>query len=286
MVSINKVVIPSAGLGTRLLPSTKELPKEMLPVFSRTPEGQFSLKPLLQLVFEQLFDFGICQFCFIVGRGKRAVEDHFTPSYDFIQLLESKGKQPLASDLKAFYERIEESTIVWINQPAPLGFGHAVLMSKSFVGNDPFLVHAGDTYIASKDHLRRLIDCHFKHKADATLLLQEILDPRQYGVAEVEEVEDHLIVKKVIEKPEKPPSNLAIMPIYAFNPIIMRALEEISPGVGGELQLTDGIQRLLDWGLRVCAVKLRPDESRLEVGSPETYWEAISASFKRAQTAI
>ncbi len=280
--TISKVIIPAAGLGTRLLPSTKELPKEMLPIFSRASSGNLSLKPLLQLVFEQLHDFGFRHFCFVVGRGKRAVEDHFTPNYDFIQQLNSKGKQPLALDLEIFYKRIEASTIVWVNQPEPKGFGHAVLMGKSFVGNDPFLVHAGDTYITTSDHLKRLVDCHSKGKADCTLLLQEILDPKQYGIAEVgEKTEDSIIIKRVVEKPEKPPSNLAIMPVYVFNPIIMRALEGISLGVGGEFQLTDGIQKLLDWGLKVHAVKLREDELRLDIGSPETYWESISKSFKQ-----
>jgi len=116
---IRKAVIPAAGLGTRLLSATKELPKEMLPIFYRDSNGEIYLKPMLQVLFEQLYKFGFREFCFIVGRGKRAVEDHFTPDYSFLDLLEKKGKEKFVKSLKEFYSMIEKSTIVWINQPEP-----------------------------------------------------------------------------------------------------------------------------------------------------------------------
>ncbi|MEW6604823.1 MAG: sugar phosphate nucleotidyltransferase, partial [Thermoproteota archaeon] len=151
MKAVSKVVIPAAGLGTRLLSATKEQPKEMLPIFSKTENGELCVKPVLQLIYEQLFDFGFRNFYFIVGRNKRAIEDHFTPDRDFIDSLNRKGKSSHAKELARFYEKLSLSSIVWINQSAPLGFGHAVLMAKNLVKDDPFLVHAGDTIISSKN---------------------------------------------------------------------------------------------------------------------------------------
>lgn len=280
---IHKVVIPAAGLGTRLFPATKEQPKEMLPIFFKDNSNSLCVKPLLQLLFEQLYSLGFRNFCFIVGRGKRAIEDHFTPDYEFIKQLNSEGKNKQASNLEAFYDMVKSSTIIWVNQPEPKGFGHAVLMAKPFIGEEPFLVCAGDTYIISKngDHIKRLVEVHLKYKAEATLLLQQLKSLKGYGIAETMKVKDNVFrVKSVIEKPEKPPSNLAIMPIYAFNTRIIKALEETKPGYGGEIQLTDGIQKLIEMGLNVYAVKMRKDEIRLDIGTPETFWEALNLSYK------
>lgn len=279
---IRKVVIPAAGLGTRLLSATKEQPKEMLPVFCRNTNGDLSIKPLVQLVFEQLFDAGIREYCFIVGRGKRAIEDHFTPDFEYVERLNNIGKNSQASDLQSFYRKLGESTIIWVNQPQPKGFGHAVLLARPFVGADEFLVHAGDTYIISNknSHLTRLVNTHRKLKDDATLLTQEVPDPRPYGIIEGKETDEGYKVTRVVEKPEKPTTNLAIMPIYVFTPILFRALEVTPPGKGGEVQLTDGIQKLIDWGFNVQAIKLNDDDIRLDIGTPETYWEAQRLSYK------
>jgi len=281
---IRKTVITAAGIGTRLLTVTKEQPKEMLPIFAEH-NGIICIKPVLQMIFEQLYDNGFREFCFIVGRGKRAIEDHFTIDRKFIKQLNDNRKYGLASILERFYEKIVSSNIVWINQPEPKGFGHAVLMAESFVGDEPFLVHAGDTYIISNnnDVAKRLIKTHERTEADATLLLKEVKNPKQYGVAEVQEHNERYDVKKAIEKPEKPPTNLAIMPVYVFNPVIMCILEKTTPGLHGEIQLTDAIQGLITGGFKVQAVKLRDDEARLDVGTPETYWESVATSYKRSR---
>jgi len=280
---IRKVVITAAGLGTRLLPMSKELPKEMLPIYIRSSRGNLILKPMLQAIFEQFYEFGIRDFCFIVGRGKRAVEDHFTPDWDYVVKLNNKGKVSLAEELKSFYEMVESSRIIWINQPEPKGFGHAVLMAKSFINNEPFIVCAGDTYIISdgNDFLKRMVKTHSEESADATLLLQIVNDPKQYGVASVELLRDNVYkILKVIEKPKEPPSNFAIMPFYIFNPIIMDVLKDLKPGIGGEIQLTDGIEELINSGRKVIGVLLNENELRLDIGTPETYWEAIKASYE------
>jgi len=288
---IRKVVIPSAGLGTRLFPATKEQPKEMLPIFSKTVNGEIAVKPLLQMVFEQLHDAGFREFCFIVGRGKRSIEDHFTPDHNSISMLQDMGKSGPATDLDNFYGKLKTSTIIWVNQPEPKGFGNAVLMAQPFVQNERCLVHAGDTYIISKgtQHIKRLINTYERLNADAAFIVQEIEKPKQFGIIKGEETEKGIYkVRAAIEKPEKPPTNLAIMPIYAFHPVIFKALEKTQPGKGGEIQLTDAIQKLIDWGLNVYAAKLNQNQVRLDIGSPETYWEALYLSYqhfcRRTQT--
>ena len=280
---IRKVVVPAAGLGTRLFPATKEQPKEMLPIFSTLVNGGVSVKPLLQMVFEQLYDAGFREFCFVVGRGKRSIEDHFTPDHNSLIMLKSKGRGDQALDLDGFYTKIRTSTIIWVNQPEPKGFGHAVLMAQPFVQNEHCLVHAGDTYIISENarHLKLLMEMYDRLKADAAFLVQKMEDPRQYGVIEVEEIEKGVYgVLAAVEKPEKPPSKLAIMPIYVFRPVIFEELEKTAPGKGGEVQLTDAIQRLVDRGLKVCAFQLNSSEARLDIGSPETYCAALSLSYQ------
>jgi UTP--glucose-1-phosphate uridylyltransferase len=229
---IKKAVVPVAGLGTRLLSATKEQPKEMLPIFALGEDDELCLKPMVQRIFEQLFDFGVREFCFIVGRGKRAIQDHFTPDREFVYRLDSHGKSGQALGLKSFYRKLESSTIVWVNQPEPKGFGDAVLQAEALVGTERFLVHAGDTYILSANQSThaRLVEAHEKGQAEVTLTVKEVPDPRQYGVAEVADSDaDTVRVTQVVEKPEQPASRLAIMPLYVFNPTIFEALRVTAP---------------------------------------------------------
>jgi len=219
-------VIPAAGMGTRLLSATKEQPKEMLPIFARGMRGDLCLKPIVQLIFEQLYSVGFREFCFIVGRGKRAIEDHFTPDPSFVSKLDSRGLDSATEDLQAFYRMVDDSTLVWINQPAPRGFGDAVLKAKGFAGNDRFLVHAGDSYFLSKnaEHLRRLVRMSEEYKADTLFLSKEVEDPKRFGIVEGETMANGLVkVKHLVEKPAKPASKLAIMPVYVFDPVIFKA---------------------------------------------------------------
>jgi len=282
---IRKALIPAAGLGTRLLSATKEQPKEMLPLFATGDDGVLCLKPMVQQIFEQLFDFGVQEFYFVVGKGKRAIEDHFTPDRDFIHRLNSHGRNSQAIQLESFYRRIEASMIVWVNQPKPKGFGDAVLQAKRLIGEEPFMVHAGDTLIKSRSETvsARLSQAYVKSRAEATLALLEVEDPRQYGVAEVIEAQDgNLDVKRVVEKPAQPMSRLAIMPLYILQPTIFEALEATPPDKGEEIQLTDAIQKLIDAGHKVQAIKLRGDDIHLDIGTPESYWKALELSHRYA----
>jgi UTP--glucose-1-phosphate uridylyltransferase len=278
---LKKAVIPAAGLGTRLLPITKELPKEMLPVLYMMKNGHPSLKPVLQTIFEQLYDTGFTEFAFIVGRGKRAIEDHFSPDEEFVRYLESKNRKEFAHDLKEFYEKIDKSNLIFINQPKPLGFGDAVSRAALFTGNQKFLIQAGDDLILSKnnEHVRRSQTVFEQHDADALFLVEEVSDPRKYGVITGKETERNVFqVTKVIEKPQKPPSNLAIVAFYLFKPIIHKALKEIEPDENGEKQLTDALKLLIDWKCRVYGLKLKHGERRIDIGTAETYIEMLKTT--------
>jgi UTP--glucose-1-phosphate uridylyltransferase len=280
---IRKVVIPAAGMGTRLFPATKEQPKEMLPIFSKTEKGTMSVKPVVQMVFEQLHNAGLREFCYVVGRGKRGIEDHFTPDIGCIRNLEGMGKNDLASDLEEFYRKLKSSTIMWVNQPEAIGFGNAVLMAQPFVQNERCLVHAGDSCIISNDmdYIKRLLNVYEKFDADAAFIVLEIDNPTHYGIIEGVEVKPGVFrVKTAVEKPAKPPTNLAIMAMYVFHPVIFKALETTKPGKNGEIQLTDGIQKLIDDGLKVYAVKLDQNYAHLDIGSPERYWDALELSYQ------
>jgi len=284
---LSKAIVPAAGLGTRLLPATKEQPKEMLPIFTLGSDNQSQLKPLLQLIFEQLYDLGIRRFCFIIGRGKRAIEDHFTQDYSFTNTLRNRKKLSSVQDLEQFYRRLDDSTIFWLNQPEPRGFGDAVLRGRSFIGEDQFLTHAGDTYVVSEGglHLKRLIEAHTRLQSEATFLVEEVEDPRKYGVIKGKAIETGLYeVRGIEEKPERPPSKLAVVPIYAFTSRIFEELAKTKPGKAGEIQLTDAIQSLVNQRGKVYAVQLKRSELKIDIGSPETYWQALKESYKRILT--
>jgi UTP--glucose-1-phosphate uridylyltransferase len=278
-------VIPAAGLGTRLLPATKEQPKEMLPVFAPSENGNCIVKPLLQLVFEQLYDVGMREFCFVIGRGKRAIEDHFTQDVDYLEHLTAWGKNQFIYDLQSFYRRLDDSTIVWINQPKPLGFGDAVLRTRKTIGDEDFLVHAGDTYIVSQDndHIRSLLELFQTRIPEAVFAVKKMQDVTQRGVIEGRDLSLGLyLVDRVVEKPRFTSSNLAIEPVYVFRNSIFDALESVKAKATGEIQLTDAIQEIINSGKEVIARQLLEENLRLDVGDPDSYWEALSLSHKRA----
>jgi len=284
-MTVEKAVITAAGLGTRLLPATKEQPKEMLPIYARTLDGEICLKPVLQLIFEQLYDYGVREFCIVIGRGKRAIEDHFTQDYSYTTFLGDRQQMSAAVDLEAFYRRLDDSVISWINQPDPNGFGDAVLRTERAVGEEEFLVHAGDVYIVTNKgaHYSRLVSVTESEKSEATLLIKEVPDPRGKGVVEVrEKTEGVYAVVSAVEKPEIAKSKLVIEPIYVFQPSIFAALKNSGRGKTREIQLTDGIATLIRQGSCVCATLLRPYEKSLDIGDVDSHWKAVALSHSLA----
>ncbi len=282
MSKVDKIVVPAAGLGQRLLTVTKELPKEMLPIFALDHNGEICIKPLFEQIFNQSYQVGFRKFCIIVGKQKRAIEDHFTPDYAFLKEINFK-KKSVAKDLEIFYNGVSNSTINWTNQLGNFGFGHAVLMAETFVGNDEFVVEAGDTLILSNNKvpLQKIRESELKGKYDATILIQEVEDPRRYGVVSFKEKNGEIIITKVVEKPTKPESNFIIQPIYHFKPSIFEMLKQIKFGKK-ELQLTDGIQRLIQKGGTVKGILLKKTDVVLDVGTPDSFWATQRLSYKYA----
>ena len=276
---IKKIVMPAAGLGTRLLPITKEIPKEMMPLFLQDKEGEISVKPLIQIIYEKFFHFGVQEYCLIVGRQKRIIEDHFTSDREFLKNFRKNSKYRI--DLEKFYCMLNNTKLFWINQQNPNGFGDAVRYSESFVGNDDFLVIAGDTLIPKGDKvIKKLMNTKLKGKNDAILLLKEVPDPRRFGVAVINQTKNKNIITNVEEKPKNPKSNLSIVALYRFGPSIFKALNEIRSGQK-ELQLTDAIQKLIDWGGNVSAIHLNENDRVIDIGTADSYLETIT-KFKNA----
>jgi UTP--glucose-1-phosphate uridylyltransferase len=275
-----KAVITAGGMGTRLLPFSKEIPKEMSPVLTKDHADSVQVKPIIHAIFEQLYSVGIRDYFVVVGRGKRSIEEHFTPDTDFVSSLERAGKK--ANGLLDFYEMLNSSHIVFVNQPQPLGFGDAVLRARPYLDGE-FLVHAGDTLVISKGNscLERLRQSHLRNEADATILLQDVNDPRQFGVVRGKETKDGAIrISEAVEKPKEPKSKTAIMPIYIFKSSIFKHLSQVKPDARGEIQLTDAIQSMIESGKKVLGVKLGREELRLDIGSPDTLLQALRLSAK------
>ncbi|MFQ6096172.1 MAG: UTP--glucose-1-phosphate uridylyltransferase [Armatimonadota bacterium] len=262
-MSIRKVVIPAAGLGTRLYPATKSQPKEMLPL---------GRKPCIQLVAEEMIDAGLTEILLITGQQKRALEDHFDTS---------DGVPPGASgpeDLPG-----KGGTFFFTRQPRKLGLGDAVGHGRHFTGDEPFAVALGDAVIRGSRRptlVQRLLTTHQQKGAAATIAVQEVAPERlsRYGVvAPKAEPGDSFDIRDIVEKPrpEEAPSRLAVTARYVFEPAIYEYLDRTEAGYGGEIQLTDAIRMMVRDGLPVWCVRLRDDEERLDIGTFASYARAF-----------
>lgn len=234
--TVKKAIIPAAGLGTRFLPATKAMPKEMLPIVD---------KPTIQYIVEEAIESGIEDIIIVTGKGKRAIEDHFDHSFELEQNLLEKGKYEIL-------EKVQESSkisIHYIRQKEPQGLGHAVWCARKFIGNEPFAVLLGDDIVqAEKPCLRQLMD-QYEETQSSVIGVQTVpeTETHRYGIIDplVQKGRSYQ-VSKFVEKPAKgtAPSNLAIMGRYVLSPEIFMFLEDQQTGAGGEIQLTDAIQRL------------------------------------------
>ena len=279
---MTKIVITAAGKGTRLLPFTKEMPKEMMPIFSQTFTKNKVVLPLLQYIYEQLYSMNFRDYCFVVGREKRSIEDHFTPHETYLKELTGDYKKII----RDFYQKLDNSHLVWINQNKPLGFGDAVKRAERYVGKEDFIVHAGDVTIISrlKHPIVRLMETAKNNPdAKAILLCKKIKEPKRYGVPTVNKLSNNLfLVKKVVEKPDKPKSDFGILPLYYFRPDIFSSLKKIKKGKGKEFQLTDAIQDLIKQKQKVLAITLNKNEEEIDVGTVESYKNSQEITFRKA----
>src|SRR5437867_10245768 len=249
MITIRRAVFPAAGLGTRFLPATKAQPKEMLALVD---------KPIIQYAVEEAVASGLENLIIITGRGKNAIEDHFDVSFELEKILEERGKPDLLKLVRAVSDMVH---IAYVRQKEALGLGHAILVARDLVNNEPFAVLLGDDIIESETPcIRQMMDVYDRYQASVVAIMEvDRADVSRYGIIRglplagsqsIFEVED------MVEKPSlaEAPSNLAIIGRYILSPEIFAALEETGRGSGGEIQLTDGLRRLLARG-RILAYR-------------------------------
>lgn len=267
---VTKAVIPAAGLGTRFLPATKAMPKEMLPVVD---------KPAIQYVVEEAVDAGLHDVLMITGRNKNALENHFDRNAELEDTLKKKGDTDRL-------EKVNYSTSLadmhYVRQGDPKGLGHAVLRSKMHVGREPFAVLLGDDIIDARDDLlKRMLEVQQQRNASVVALMEVPAESiHMYGAAAIETTEDDDVVRitGLVEKPERKhaPSNYAIIGRYILRPEVFDVLERTEPGRGGEIQLTDALQVMAeapDWTGGVYGVVFRG--RRYDTGDRLDYIKAI-----------
>lgn len=236
-MKIKKAIIPAAGLGTRFLPATKAMPKEMLPIVD---------KPTIQFIIEEAVESGIEDIIIVTGKGKRAIEDHFDHSFELEHSLLESGKLDLLDEVQKASKLVD---IHYIRQKEPLGLGHAIWCARKFIGDEPFAVLLGDDIVrAEKPCLKQMIEQYERHNS-SIIGVQHVEDEEvnRYGIVDGQMISDRFYqVKSLVEKPkrEEAPSNLAILGRYVLNPRIFEILGSQTAGTGGEIQLTDAIATL------------------------------------------
>ena len=262
---IETAVFPVAGRGTRFLPATKASPKEMLPIVD---------KPLIQYAVEEALEAGARRLVFVTGASKRAIEDHFDTDQELEKLLESQGKSDLVKTLRSVLPSY--ASCIYIRQPAPLGLGHAVLCARPAVGSEPCFVHLADDLIqGSPGCLKQMADV-FQSRGASVLGVEEVphSDTDKYGIVEVDTDNSPISrVRSIVEKPKPAaaPSNLAVVGRYVLTPAIFDHLAQIGRGAGGEIQLTDGIARLMG---EEAIYAYRFEGKRFDCGSKLGYLQA------------
>ncbi len=267
---ISVAVVPVAGLGTRLLPATKSQPKEMLPV---------AKKPVVQYVVEELGRNGVKEILFVTGRTKTSIENHFDPDHQLIRNLRESGKEDLLAELD--YEQTEVK-FFYTRQRLQRGLGDAVRCARRFTQNRPFVVALGDSIIGleSPTNVVSAMTRIHRESGAACVVAVETVSPQdinRYGIVEPGGDGAEFPILGLIEKPPvgSTSSRLALVGRYVFSPSIYGKLDQIQPGVGGEIQLTDAIQLLLEEGETVVGVRLPGTERRYDIGNFESYFETF-----------
>ena len=262
---VNKAIFPVAGLGTRFLPATKAQPKEMLPVVD---------KPLIQYAVEEAYAAGVREMIFVTGRHKRPIEDHFDMTFELEVALEQAGKQELLDVVRSV--KPDDMECIYVRQPTALGLGHAVLCGQRLIGNDPFAVLlADDLMIGEKPILQQMTE-EFEEWRASIIAVQEVPPEhtRRYGIVDGTPVNDRMMdVSRIVEKPapEDAPSRLGVAGRYILTPGIFHEILNQPRGVGGEIQLTDGIAGLLR---REKVFAYRYEGKRYDCGSKEGFLQA------------
>ncbi|MDP2816689.1 MAG: UTP--glucose-1-phosphate uridylyltransferase GalU [Polaromonas sp.] len=264
-VTLKKAVFPVAGLGTRFLPATKAQPKEMLPVVD---------KPLIQYAVEEAYAAGIRHMIFVTGRNKRAIEDHFDTAYELETELEAAGKQQLLELVRSMNP--SDMDFSYVRQPRSLGLGHAVLCAEHLIGNEPFAVLLADDLMVGTPPVLAQMAAQFEQLQQSVLAVQEVPleHTRRYGIVAGEAVNTQLMkISQMVEKPapELAPSRMAVAGRYILTPAVFRHIRNQPTGVGGEIQLTDGIAGLM---AEETVYAYQYEGKRYDCGSKEGFLEA------------
>ena len=272
---VRKAVIPAAGLGTRFLPATKAIPKEMLPIVD---------VPTIQLVVDEAVRAGITDVVVINGRNKEAIEDHFDHAFELEATLRARGNTKLADEMQRISTMVR---LISVRQKQPLGLGHAVLTARRYVGNEPFAVLLGDVIIdAPVPCTRQLLDVYATHGPVIALLAVPPEKVHLYGVIAGKRMRERLYhVDTLVEKPAPgtAPSNLSVLGRYVLPPEIFDILEATPPGKGGEIQLTDGLQTLAK---RASLYGLETEGTLYDAGDKAGFIEAtVAFALKRPDLA-
>ncbi|QIW25132.1 sugar nucleotidyltransferase [Sulfolobus sp. S-194] len=253
---VNKAVITAAGKGSRMKYITSVLPKALLPLF-RNEDGKTVMRPVIDLIMDSLQEVGVKKFCIVVGKHGKLLMDY-----------------------------LFERGVTFVFQPEPKGFGDAVLRAEDFSNNDPFFVHADDGVLTGG--YKEANSLFEEVKPDAILLIREVSNPKRYGIVSIKEKGEYMshklyIVTQAEEKPLEPKSNLGISAVYVFSPKIFQSLKRVIVEENKELELTYGIQKIIEDGGEVYAIKLEK-EKWLNVGDPQSYYDALMYSYKNLTT--
>ena len=265
VTTLNKAVFPVAGLGTRFLPATKAQPKEMLPVVD---------KPLIQYAVEEAYAAGIRHMIFVTGRNKRAIEDHFDTAYELETELETAHKQDLLALVRSVQP--DDMNCAYVRQPRSLGLGHAVLCAEHLVGHEPFAVLLADDLMVGTPPVLAQMAAQFEQLQQSLLAVQEVplAHTRRYGIVAGEPAGERLMkVSKMVEKPapDVAPSRMGVAGRYILTPNVFKHIRNQSTGVGGEIQLTDGIAGLMS---EESVYAFQYSGKRYDCGSKEGFLEA------------
>ena len=271
---IKKCLFPAAGYGTRFLPATKAIPKEMLPILT---------KPLLQYGVEEAIEAGISTMAIVTGRGKRAIEDHFDRSYELEHQIDGTSKEELMKEIR---DIVQNCTFSYTRQIEMRGLGHAILTGYALIGDEPFAVVLADDLCDNKNDksvLSQMVELYEKNPDCCVVAVEEVPkeDTDKYGIVEIEKQENSLLkITNMVEKPDidKAPSNLAIIGRYILTPDIFEILENTKAGKGGEIQITDALLKLAEKG-KVLACKF--DGIRFDCGSLEGFVKATNYFYDR-----
>ncbi len=265
---IKKCLFPAAGYGTRFLPATKAVPKEMLPILT---------KPLLQYAVEEALSAGMSNMAIVTGKGKRAIEDHFDNAHELEDQIKGTAKEELLKEVNTV---TESATFTYVRQKKMLGLGHAILTGEPLIGNEPFAVHLADDLCTNEDDsvLTQMIKIYKKYQCSIVAIEEVPMDQTdKYGVIAgnlIDGTDDTYLVTDMIEKPDPKdaPTNLAIIGRYILTPDIFNIIRNTKPGMGGEIQITDALLTQAKQG-KVIAYKFKG--RRFDCGSVQGYVEAI-----------